>query len=224
MTTPCRLFDTGPETGASNMDNDERLLSWVEANPGACALRFFGWAEPTLTIGRTQYPYISDVKGVVRRPTGGGLVLHKPGEMSFSFSWGAEQHRPHLLKNAGGIQGLYRNLHEIFKEALGKLGYECDLYRPSKRDLQPSLGEPAASECFRDYTESDILLNGRKILGGALWRTKKAFLYQGTFKINDIQPAVSWDQAKAAISSALQARLHLKFSAKNPLKSRGVTA
>jgi hypothetical protein len=54
-----------------------------------------------------------------------------------------------------------------------------------------------------------------------LWRTKKAFLYQGTLKINEIEPALRWDRAKKAVTAAFKERLGLKTSLDSPLATVG---
>jgi lipoate-protein ligase A len=188
---------------------------------------------------RLGHPAIGE-REIVRRPTGGGLVLHQPGEMSFSFCWGAESNRPHPLSNAGGTRGIYKSLHQIFKEALEKLGYKCELAtadsslrpKPSLRAEGEAIStlmersprpfgprDDGPTECFRDYVESDILWSGKKILGGALWRTKKAFLYEGTLKISEIQPTIAWNQTKEMIASKLEVRLGLKILDANSFMS-----
>ncbi|HEV3137038.1 MAG TPA: hypothetical protein VGZ26_04025, partial [Pirellulales bacterium] len=75
--TPCRLIEDPPAGGAWQMAVDEVLLESAVAD-GGCALRFYGWSEPTLSLGyfqdyrerMTHFPSRSCV--AVRRQTGGG--------------------------------------------------------------------------------------------------------------------------------------------------------
>jgi lipoate-protein ligase A len=207
MPTPCYLLDTGPGEGAFNMALDERLLMLVEAGADHCTLRFFGWKEPTVSIGRTQ-PHINGERNLVKRPTGGGSVSHAPEELSFSFCWPAERGKPHLLSHSGGTRGIYKSLHQVFREALEKLGYDCDLEIGKGKTL-----DGRTSECFRDCVESDILWGGKKILGGALRRTRKAFLYQGTLKRELFRPGLSREAAIDAMTALIASHLKLDLIA-----------
>jgi lipoate-protein ligase A len=73
---------------AHQMALDERLLAAV-ASP---LLRFYRWVPPAVSCGRGQDPaLIADTAalagrgwGLVRRPTGGGALLHR-GDMTFSL-------------------------------------------------------------------------------------------------------------------------------------------
>src|SRR5438445_617792 len=78
---PCRLIHDLPGDGPWNMAVDEALLEDA-ARSGRPTLRFYGWAEPTLSLGYFQ-PYAQRAShppssrcAVVRRPTGGGAILH----------------------------------------------------------------------------------------------------------------------------------------------------
>ncbi|NIL97050.1 MAG: lipoate--protein ligase family protein, partial [Planctomycetales bacterium] len=60
---------------------DEVLLEW-SAEEGCCCWRFYGWREPTLSLGyfqqygqRWQHAASRDCPAV-RRLTGGGAILH----------------------------------------------------------------------------------------------------------------------------------------------------
>ena len=70
-----------PASGAWNMAVDEALLEAAAAD-GQCTLRFYRWAEPTLSLGyfqaycRPPAPPASAGCAVVRRPSGGGAILH----------------------------------------------------------------------------------------------------------------------------------------------------
>ena len=85
----CRLLIDPPGPGAWNMAVDEMLLEWSAAQRGCC-LRFYGWREPTLSLGYFQEYRDRAGHGpsrdcpVVRRLTGGGAILHD-AELTYSL-------------------------------------------------------------------------------------------------------------------------------------------
>ena len=73
MTTPCRLLIDPAAVGTWNMAADDVLL-----DAGVAALRFYQWAEPTLSLGYFQ-PHLAarafpDLPWL-RRATGGDAIL-----------------------------------------------------------------------------------------------------------------------------------------------------
>ena len=68
------MIDSDPAVGAWNMAADDVLL-----DAGVAALRFYQWAEPTLSIGYFQphtaarsFPHLP----WLRRTTGGEAIVH----------------------------------------------------------------------------------------------------------------------------------------------------
>ena len=79
--TEFHLLLDPPGDGAWNMAVDETLLEAAAAE-GLCSLRFYQWAEPTLSLGyfqayadRNQHE-ASRQSAVVRRASGGGAIMH----------------------------------------------------------------------------------------------------------------------------------------------------
>src|SRR5207249_2965292 len=75
-----RLLPFATADGAHNMAADEVLLE--SAATGAASLRFYGWSEPTLSLGyfqpevtRQGNPLLAGLP-YVRRPTGGMTLVH----------------------------------------------------------------------------------------------------------------------------------------------------
>src|SRR6185503_4836731 len=82
MTTAWRLFLDDPADGSMNMARDEVHLSVAERG-GPPSLRLYAWKSPTLSLGAHQSAADADMRAcrrlgvdLVRRPTGGGAVLH----------------------------------------------------------------------------------------------------------------------------------------------------
>ena len=86
----CRLFIDPPAPGSWNMALDETLLESA-ADGGESSLRFYGWSQPTLSLGYFQ-PYDDRCQHAasrncpaVRRASGGGAILHDR-EITYSFA------------------------------------------------------------------------------------------------------------------------------------------
>src|SRR5262245_22319275 len=75
------------------MTLDAALLRWAADGPARLAARTYGWARPTLSLGRAEpFPGAYDAAAleaagidVVRRPTGGDAVLHDE-EVTFAVA------------------------------------------------------------------------------------------------------------------------------------------
>ena len=97
--------------------------------PAAC-LRFYGWSEPTLSLGyfqtyadRKEHPP-SLPCAAVRRLTGGGAILHD-AELTYSIVL------PGSHPLAARRDELYRAIHGCLIEALGHFGITARLCEAS---------------------------------------------------------------------------------------------
>jgi lipoate-protein ligase A len=80
-------------SGERQMAADAALLAWAAGATARLALRTYGWARPTLSLGRGEpFPegwdaarIEADGVDVVRRPTGGDAVLHAD-ELTFAVA------------------------------------------------------------------------------------------------------------------------------------------
>src|SRR3954464_5256758 len=86
----CSLIIAAPPDGAWNMALDEALLHRAETD-GMATLRFYGWREPTLSLGyfqqhadRALHP-ASENCTLIRRASGGGAILHDR-ELTYSIA------------------------------------------------------------------------------------------------------------------------------------------
>src|SRR5258706_2543445 len=139
-----------------------------------------------------------------KRPTVGGAVLHKTTDLSLSLLW--PRHSGFLPENPKDCYELiHKHLMEGVKNSSGKNLY---LYAPdrhsresgnpgcqpavktsdSKKSLKP--GFPLSRErrqlCFEEPVCNDVMLDKKKIIGGALRLTKQAILYQGTVQLGGL--------------------------------------
>ncbi len=172
--TECRLLIDPPGPGAWNMAVDEVLLQW-SAEEGACCCRFYGWSEPTLSLGYFQ-PYTA--RGLhassrdcpaVRRLTGGGAIVHD-AELTYSVALPAG----HPL--AAQRDSLYEVVHASLIDVLADLGLAATLCPKSIR--RPQRQEPFL--CFQRRAPGDVLVDGTKVAGSAQRRRRGAVLQHGS--------------------------------------------
>jgi lipoate-protein ligase A len=152
---------------------DEMLLIRA-AQEGRAHLRIYSWSEPTVSLGYFQR--IDQREGhvpsrrcrLVRRPSGGGAIVHDR-ELTYALAvpgpWGATRQR-----------ALYRQVHEALAESLGRLGAEATIAPPSA--VSEVVSEPFL--CFQRRTEGDVLLQGCKVIGSAQRRGKGAVVQHGS--------------------------------------------
>jgi lipoate-protein ligase A len=115
-----------PAQGAWNMAVDEALLESA-AFDGQCTLRFYQWAEPTLSLGyfqayrdRNQHE-ASRGCAVVRRASGGGAIMH---DFDVTYSLAVPERHP-LAKDR---LGTYRVVHDALVAVLADRGIEASLF------------------------------------------------------------------------------------------------
>ena len=153
---------------------DEMLLESAADGEG-CALRFYRWSEPTLSLGyfqrladRTSHE-ASRQCPLVRRASGGGAILHDR-ELTYSLVVPAD----HRL--AAGAEALVRAVHTSWVEAVASLRIRASLYethRANSRRDQPFL-------CFQRRASGDIVIDRQKIVGSAQRRRRGAVLQHGS--------------------------------------------
>ena len=165
--------------GPMQMALDEVLLRQVSVP----TLRIYKWKSPWVTFGYFQE--LKEVQrsfpsqSVVRRWTGGGMVSHGEKEdLTFSLMI------PSGEKIASEAPtSFYSQLH-------GKLAEWIRTQLPVSVNLAGSEDVSPGPSCFQAPANDDLLIQGKKVLGGALRRSGGALLYQGSLKISDIP---GWD-------------------------------
>ena len=170
---PWRLIRHPPSAGDWNMAVDDMLLRRAGTGAEAC-LRLYAWDRPTLSLGYFQP--ISDMPpsdrrrlAAVRRPTGGGAILHDR-ELTYSVAVAADR-----------IDGavLYSRVNRALLTALAALGIEAAERGP--RQVHKAQRGPFF--CFARAAATDIIApsrGGRKLAGGAQRRRNRAVLQHGS--------------------------------------------
>lgn len=176
------FLNSGFHDAATNMAIDETLLNWHSEGKIPPIIRFYGWENPSLTIGKFQNEQKSiDFDGVrkhgcdfVRRLTGGSAVLHDH-EVTYSIIV-SESHPkiPHSINEA------YYVLADGLLKAYQSLGIDASFAPP------PHLGsgDDRSAVCFETPAIYEILADGKKISGNAQTRQKDVLLQHGSLPIS----------------------------------------
>ena len=171
---PGQLLVEGPCDGAWNMALDEALLLRAEERR-IPSLRFYGWSSPTLSLGyfqslgaRREHPP-SLPCDLVRRPSGGGAILHHH-ELTYALAL------PSGHAMAGQAQRLYLAVHTALVEVLASLGVAGQLGEQAEQ--HPSQDPPFL--CFLRREFGDLLVGDHKIAGSAQRRRRGAVLQHGS--------------------------------------------
>jgi len=174
MAALCRLIiDAEPHPGRWNMAVDEALLESAIAG-GPITLRWYRWAQPTLSLGYFQpadelnrRPEWNDL-AKVRRLTGGGTILHH-NEWTYSCVLPTDQ---------TCIKHPY-DLYDVIHQAI------CDWFRESvgiplamRGITRHASQEPTL--CFLREDSHDVCYGSYKVLGSAQRRRKGALLQHGS--------------------------------------------
>src|SRR5208283_5081894 len=174
--TTWRFIDSGPCDAAYNMALDESIAIAVRKGCSPPTLRFYGWQQPSASIGAFQK--ITDINTlycsrhnvqVVRRPTGGRGLLHGE-ELTYSF----------CAKNEGlfskGLLDAYKDISRAFSLALQRAGLIVVMEAGRRRERN-FVRSPF---CFHSTSYGELTVNGRKLVGSAQKRWNDGFLQQGS--------------------------------------------
>lgn len=163
----------GAHRGAENMERDRALWQMFEAGPQpGVRLRLYRWDPPALSLGFHQPEDSVDRKALadrgydlIRRPTGGAAVLHVD-ELTYSVS------APLGLSGLGrGVLEIHAAIADALARAFRDVGVDVDFGGD---------GVPQDFACFSGAGGHEMTLGGKKLVGSALRRGRKAFLQHGS--------------------------------------------
>ena len=169
-----RLLADPPGNAAWNMAVDQALLESVAAG-GPPTLRFYGWQQPTLSLGYFQSVddrashRDSQSLQVVRRATGGGAIVHDR-ELTYSIAMPLPDRRR-------TVQVLYDQVHQAIRQCLAELQIAAVRFADAGR---PTTVQPPPFLCFQRRTADDLVVAGYKVVGSAQRRTAGAVLQHGS--------------------------------------------
>ena len=187
-TLTCRLLPYACADGPHNMAADEALLQTAAAGsekgdcpplfqgtvpffgPCTASLRFYGWSEPTVSLGyfqpervRLEDPNLAALP-FVRRPSGGATLVHDH-ELTYCLALPAgpwQRGEPWLVR-----------MHRIIAAALMDLGVRMQMHEGQAQRHGKSF------LCFRQFTPGDLLINSAKVVGSAQRKQRGALLQHG---------------------------------------------
>lgn len=153
---------------------DEALLLLRRPTP---VLRFYTWKPACVSIGYSQSfaavrTGACEAMGidVVRRPTGGGAVLH---DAELTYSLVAAESTPSV---SGTVIESYRKVSAALITGLGHLGISA---------MPATAHNPVAASgaCFQDPSAYELTVNGMKIAGSAQCRRESFLLQHGSLPL-----------------------------------------
>lgn len=221
-----------PAGGAWNMAVDEALAEY-SAEHGFAILRFYEWAEPTLSLGYFQAA--ADRRGhpaslrcpIVRRTSGGGAILHDR-ELTYSLAVPTG----HPLAAAAGR--LYQATHNAIADALSSFGIPgvLRLCTDCEQPVEKSRASAEPFLCFQRQATGDLLIDGVKIAGSAQRRRRGVVMQHGSVLLaaSPFAPelpgvaelsgrAVGAKSLARLIQTALGGRLNMKCEDSAPIES-----
>jgi lipoyl(octanoyl) transferase len=177
MKPPLYIFPFTSADGPVNMATDELLLA--KAIQGQACFRWYAWEPHTLSLGyfqqheeRNRLPQWRNSPWV-RRATGGGAIWHAE-EKTYAFAL------PANIAEQKSPSAWHESLHETMAIVLRQNGIDATVLQGQRR-------KPSELEylCFTVPQPGDVLLAGRKIIGGAQRLKHGALVQHGSV----LQPA-----------------------------------
>lgn len=179
-----RFLDSGWASGPRHMAIDDALLTLYREEGSPPTLRLYSFRPACLSLGRFQdgHPYAEGYRSglpIVRRPTGGGAVLHR-GDVCYSIVAPVD----HPLV-AGSVRQSYQKIAAALAEGLTLLGLPPLRPAPVRRPLARS------GWCFDAAAPHELTLDGAKLVGNAQMRRDGTLLQQGSIRLAPVegQPA-----------------------------------
>jgi lipoate-protein ligase A len=160
---------------ATNMAQDVALWQRVEVDPNVAYLRFYDWAEPCVTFGYNQsedsvLKYASPHVPLIRRPTGGGIVFHQPGGVTYSLVI------PLCFLPSAQLMASYRWLSEQTVKALMEVGVDAQLRQEGLFEYEDKRHHDVCIKFPAKYEIVDE--RGQKLVGSAQRKGRQSILQQ----------------------------------------------
>ena len=187
------ILQTPPFDVFSQMAIDE-IVACDKTLENKNFLRFFNWQEQkAITFGYAQRSkslkeQLEAGYKITRRPSGGGIVYHD-GDLTFSV----------IFTSQDKVEEIYKNLHTAIAGELKKYIKQVQTY--DQKNIFKPVENGQSKSCFANPVLDDLMLDGKKILGGAIRRFGNRILYQGTLQIAGARDK---EEYKSAIKTALE--------------------
>lgn len=177
------LWIDGALDVAEQMRRDAALLERLETGGGTTArtavLRLYRFRPAGITLGHAQRAEaVLDLAALradgvdwARRPTGGRAVYH---DQEWTYALAARIDDPDW---GGSMREAYLRASTLIRDALRRVGIPADLVA-GRRAEEAAAG--VAPLCFVATARHEITLGGRKLVGSAQRRLRRALLQQGS--------------------------------------------
>ena len=207
--------DATPRSAVANMAIDEALLETAKVP----SIRFYQWKLPALSFGYFgKFTDVADYaaeRDLVRRWTGGGIVLH--GE-DLTYSMVIPGSDPIFAESSMSI---YEKIHRALRNTLVANGERAELApvasvvdaRAAKLVKGTGVSEPSSNadrgySCFANPVRADVMLNGRKIAGAAQRRSRRGLLHQGSIQNVDLANGLEERFARALSTKCSERKIN----------------
>jgi len=165
------------------------LLHAIRTQRQEPLLRFFEWERRSISIGYFQRIQVAvDLAqdsgvpfDIVRRMTGGGIVLHG-NDITFGLVISEKALLPLLGKEHQGLVESYRPVNTAVLKGIALLIGGTGGSAVTLEGRQASLRD--TKFCFAEPTKYDVVMDGRKVAGGAQRRLDGYILYQGSILLH----------------------------------------
>jgi lipoyl(octanoyl) transferase len=163
-----------------NMAIDEALLESVTGP----SIRFYRWQSPALSFG--YFGKFADVasyageRDLVRRWTGGGIVLH--GD-DLTYSIVIPAHNQAFAKSSIVIyESVHRGLCAALNGIGGRASVAAGVGSGGIRIVNQTAVSASVHHCFANPVRADVMIDGRKVAGAAQRRARRGLLQQGSIQ------------------------------------------
>ncbi len=190
-----------PGDPVANMAADQSLLQMLRSGSASAILRIYQWNRPAVSIGRRQLAedlppsFLQAQPLLVRRPTGGGAVMHRLDELTYALAVSREA-SPRKIPLRDIVGALHRCLRQ---ELIRRRDVSAEDLSIVERDFSGP-----ATLCFSAPVRGDLMFQGRKVAGAALRVWREAILIQGSIQGLPVRQ----DQMREALRSAIQRTLN----------------
>jgi len=161
-----------PASAEYNMNKDNLLFEQAQQK-GVAFARFYSWENYAISLGYRQkaddFAMFSGSK--VYRISGGGAVLHCPGELTYSLGV------PGNYRNQLNIQQTCADISQIIINVLVGKGINA------KGFLNAKNARISGEICFSQTASYEVKLKEKKLIGSAQKITKKALFQHGSMGI-----------------------------------------
>jgi lipoate-protein ligase A len=185
MPVSIRFIVDSPRSAAFNMAADLHAMEQCSGNSDEVVIRFYSWEPAAITIGCMQRAERQldlemlrrDGIDWIRRPTGGRAVLHAE---DLTYSCVFSRSRSDL---GSSVATTYSIITGCLVAGLESLGIATSLQESASSLIKA--GRDVRLPCFLAPNRNEIMVQGRKLVGSAQYRSATAVLQHGSIPLTN---------------------------------------